>query len=386
MAFVSLRMVRKWRLTLMLVIACLLTFQVLGCTTTSDFRITTTAPTNIHYVAKTGSDSNDGSIGSPWLTINHAVNSISGGDTLYIRGGVYNEYVHIKNLDGTSGQCTIISGYPGETATIDGTGVNPYNNTVLVDDCTYLVIENLEIRNCASAGIEIAPRSTAHYITMQNLNIHDTQDSAIAAGNIIYSSTKVTHITIDNVYAHHILLAAIADEGLSLIGVQYFEIKNCTICDTNGHDNIDAKVGCTHGSIHNNICYNGDSTVGGGIYVDGGYTAPGGGGNTTDIDIYSNICHDIRSGIMLAVETGDAQLQNIHIYNNIIYNCRQAFEVDYYSGSVISFTFINNTLYHNGDTSYGNQEIVIAPPYTALSLASSGTISSSTMVRQTPAP
>lgn len=48
------------------------------------------ASATTYYVATTGNDSTgDGSSGSPWLTINKGVTSISGGDTLIIKDGTY---------------------------------------------------------------------------------------------------------------------------------------------------------------------------------------------------------------------------------------------------------------------------------------------------------
>lgn len=37
-----------------------------------------------YYVASTGSDSNDGSVGSPWLTIQYAISQVSNGSTIYV--------------------------------------------------------------------------------------------------------------------------------------------------------------------------------------------------------------------------------------------------------------------------------------------------------------
>ena len=47
-----------------------------------------------------GSDDNDGSEQHPWRTIQHAVNQLTPGDTLYARGGVYHEHVEVS-LQGT---------------------------------------------------------------------------------------------------------------------------------------------------------------------------------------------------------------------------------------------------------------------------------------------
>ena len=51
------------------------------------------SPSSGRYVATTGSDANAGTINSPFLTIQHAVNQLQPGETLNIRGGSYHEEV-----------------------------------------------------------------------------------------------------------------------------------------------------------------------------------------------------------------------------------------------------------------------------------------------------
>ena len=79
---------------------------------------------NTFYVAPSssgGSDSNNGSIGSPFETIQYGVNQLSsGGDKLYIRAGTYRETITINKI-GTSGNPIIIEAYGNEEVTIDGT-------------------------------------------------------------------------------------------------------------------------------------------------------------------------------------------------------------------------------------------------------------------------
>lgn len=48
-----------------------------------------------YYVATTGNDLNDGSQGSPWLTISHATTNSTAGDTIRVQAGTYNEVVPI---------------------------------------------------------------------------------------------------------------------------------------------------------------------------------------------------------------------------------------------------------------------------------------------------
>ena len=56
-----------------------------------------------YYVAKTGSDSNPGTVGSPWLTIGHAVPIAAAGDTVNVGDGTYTESNLNFNKSGTAG-------------------------------------------------------------------------------------------------------------------------------------------------------------------------------------------------------------------------------------------------------------------------------------------
>lgn len=65
------------------------------------FSVTANAAT--YYVnGATGSNSNDGSSGSPWLTIQHAANTAVAGDTVNVLAGTYYETISFPN-SGTSG-------------------------------------------------------------------------------------------------------------------------------------------------------------------------------------------------------------------------------------------------------------------------------------------
>ena len=50
-----------------------------------------------YYVSKSGSNSNAGNFGAPFLTISHAVSVVNPGDQIYIREGVYHENIVFNN-------------------------------------------------------------------------------------------------------------------------------------------------------------------------------------------------------------------------------------------------------------------------------------------------
>jgi hypothetical protein len=83
------------------------------------------AAATTYYVAPApaGNDSNDG-INQPWRTIKKAADTVSPGDTVYIRGGTYIERLTFTR-GGTPTSKVVIRGYPGETAVIDGNNTLP---------------------------------------------------------------------------------------------------------------------------------------------------------------------------------------------------------------------------------------------------------------------
>jgi hypothetical protein len=73
-----------------------------------------------YYVATTGNDlTGTGAINNPWRTIGKGLHAMSRGDTLYIRGGIYEEdnIVNRQIKNGLSNdRRTVIASYPGERA------------------------------------------------------------------------------------------------------------------------------------------------------------------------------------------------------------------------------------------------------------------------------
>lgn len=130
------------------------------------------------YVSPTGNDSTgDGSIGTPWLTVAHATAAMSGGDTLYLRGGTYVEtnWVNQKNnwKSGTPATPTQIRSYPGEVARLSqsqasATFVLEVGNTATNILFADMVLDNTNA-NLATAGTSVIKFTDAsQYLTLSN--------------------------------------------------------------------------------------------------------------------------------------------------------------------------------------------------------------------------
>lgn len=69
--------------------------------------------------ANRGSDAAEGTEGSPWRTLHHALRQLDPGDTLYLREGIYYEHLSLTRSGNKDAPITIRS-YPGELAILDG--------------------------------------------------------------------------------------------------------------------------------------------------------------------------------------------------------------------------------------------------------------------------
>jgi parallel beta-helix repeat protein len=152
------------------------------------------------YVSPTGSDANNGrSSATPFRTIGKAASVAVAGDTVYVRGGTYNEYVAFYN-SGTSTRPITFAAAPGEHVVINGSGrapnpSNPYNNAPLVRVAgSYVTVRDFEIQNAATYGVYV----TGHNVTLDALNVHNTYEGGIMLYNT--SSCIVQNSVVHDAY------------------------------------------------------------------------------------------------------------------------------------------------------------------------------------------
>ena len=130
-----------------------------------------------YYVAKTGSDSNPGTLAQPWLTIQKAANTVAAGDTVIVTAGIYAERVMVSS-SGASGSPIVFQAQGvvevgGFVLTGDYLQVKAF--TVRVFTCTntnyginvsgdYFVVEDNRVIEMVDGGLRTAPASSGGVI------------------------------------------------------------------------------------------------------------------------------------------------------------------------------------------------------------------------------
>ena len=343
------------------------------------------APTT-YYVATTGSDGNPGTLAEPWGTIQHAADNMSAGDTVLVRGGIYEEAVTI-NVSGSAVDGDVIfRSYAGETAVLDGSNLTVPNSDsalFLIDSQRYVTIDGFELRNYRSSNSNRVPMGiyvagTADHITLQNNTVHAIETTAGASGNAhgiaVYgteSTSTITGIVIRNNELFDLKLGN--SEAMVLNGnVSDFLIEGNVVHD---NDNIgidligfegtasntavdQARDGVVRGNLVHNIdtitnpAYGGEQSAAG-IYVDGG----------TRIIIEQNQVYQSNFGIEIASEHSGRATSEIIVRNNLLYHNHSAGLAmggyDTNRGSTEDCFILNNTFFENDSNHTGSGELYV---------------------------
>ena len=206
-----------------------------------------------YYVSTTGNDSNPGTLAQPWLTIQHAANTVTAGATVNVMGGVYNAYVSFPNSGTASAPITfqsypVLNGTTVQPAVIDGTGLTVSGTQCLITISgarSYITVSGFEIRNLGSSrGLPCGILVTGSGTGVQILNnlVHNINMSATGnGGGILVYGTSTTPITQLVVSGNELYdLQTGTTESLTVAGnVTHFQITNNLIHD---NDNIGIDV------------------------------------------------------------------------------------------------------------------------------------------------
>src|SRR5262249_26670693 len=181
-----------------------------------------------YYVAKTGSNSSTcaaaQNISTPKATIGGGISCMSSGDTLFVRGGVYNETLYSGSPSGvppsgTAGAYTRFAAYNGETVvlrpTVSAAGqvVDFFNSEHHIEfdgisfDATFV-----------TGGIKIEEylgMTQSHHIRIKNFDLYGYSGLAILlTGNqpTLIGGNEILHGTIRN--SQHTISGPLPGEGM----------------------------------------------------------------------------------------------------------------------------------------------------------------------------
>ncbi len=307
------------------------------------------AQTN-YYVSTEGNDNNSGlSVAEAWQSIQKAADVLQAGDTVFIKAGIYYEYIIPAN-SGNAGNYITYTACPGDEVIIDGTnstGPGKYLNysdrgIFDIKDKKYINVIGLVIRNSGNGG-GIMCRYGSSCINIQNNHIYNCGATGIGAGYSRYSHPMAANITAKGNRIEKCALAG--REALSFRSVKNFEISNNVVRDIPSREGIDVKSGCSDGIICNNYVVNTGAV---GIYIDAGYPDKLY-ESSHNIHVYENICDKCVSPIAVASE-GKCLGEDIWIYNNIVTNSAygNGITVANYgkSGPLRNIHIVNNTIYN----------------------------------------
>ncbi|MFZ2287109.1 MAG: right-handed parallel beta-helix repeat-containing protein [Bacteroidales bacterium] len=143
-----------------------------------------------YYVSATGSDSNSGTIASPFLTIAKAVTMVQPGETIYVRGGTYNLTATITlGKSGTANSRISLISYPGEKPVLDFSAqALGGNNRGMVITGSYWLIRGLNITGAGDNGMLI---SGGNNNTVELCSFYRNRDSGLQLDNGASDNTVI---------------------------------------------------------------------------------------------------------------------------------------------------------------------------------------------------
>ncbi len=337
---------------------------------------------NSYYVSNAGNDTSDGSLATPWKTIQHGFWEMQGGDTLNIMGGTYPEKLYFE-VSGTSNNWSVVRAYQNQNVIIDGssfTGDPNDGDSALfyAGTVSYFRVEGIHFTNnySTSGSGGFAIQGNGDYIDLINCKFSNIAISS----DPNYPVTNETNHPVINIWADsptdsmtHILVHGneIYDcrpgysECLSIGGnVTDFVFTNNHIhhntniaIDAGGNYFTSPTASLDHarrGLIKNNHCHHNPSaySTSAGIYVDGGW----------DIIIENNNLHHNDYGIEIGCEEAGTT-KNVIARNNLIYfNKSSGISLGGYDvttgGTVLNSKVLNNTFYHNDTKEEWNGEVL----------------------------
>jgi parallel beta-helix repeat protein len=263
----------------------------------------------VYYMAKTGKNTNAGTLDAPFATIDRFWEKCVPGDTLLIRGGIYLEHSTYIWKSGSAGLPVTIKNYPGEVPVFDGNSIAKPSTAPTI----FMYSDDGSWNKNKVSYFE--------YVTIEGLIIRNYRQSAFNLG-CNYTQTdrtqRISHLTIRNCVVDNI-----GQNGISVSMANHVLVENCMVSRT-GYGMYSWSSGINYYNMtgRENIVRNCVSFHH--IDVSPNHTD----GNGFILDIYPPELFDIGSGVILEnnlfFENGGAgvaitRTDNVYMTNNTLY-------------------------------------------------------------------
>jgi hypothetical protein len=319
-----------------------------------------------YFVSTTGNDANTCTITLPCKTIQHAIDIMKGGDTIYVRGGTYNEAPRFYYKTNTTGLYMTLTNYPEEIVILDGTGLVMmpvdwnYSGVVSIKKTDYVHISGLHVQNSQANGIDVS--YSDHAIIDHNFTYNTVKSgiSSWVATNVVIDSNDIERacnpdIAISPYY--------VSEENLTVSASVNVEVMNNLVHKaTNigngwaGGEGINIKDASREVRVHNNTVHL-DERPDGKPSNRLAFGLDAWNGEAYNVYYYNNIAYNNAYGFIVESEAGGIA-RDIFVYNNLAYNNNAAgFALPNWEQKTATkknIQFTNNTSYHNGYGFWGN--------------------------------
>lgn len=273
-----------------------------------------------YYVAPWGDDSNSGSKGSPWATINKAANTLVSGDVVYIRGGYYKLTSRIEPKNsGTANAWITYTAYQDEIPVVDAQSktVSQDKSAFAINKKNYIRVIGLHIKRSYGQGIEV---NQSDHIELYFNHIDSTYQCGIGVWGNKGANDPCEFIkVIGNKITYPNIIAMLSPgeeaprwpphEGITFGRCNDYECAYNEL-SFGEKEGIDSKGPCFRGKIHNNYIHDLPRVA---IYVDA-WSA-----NSKGFEIYENFIERCSKGISIASEDG-REVHQVDIHHNVMFN------------------------------------------------------------------
>ncbi|MGV8083352.1 MAG: DUF1565 domain-containing protein [Coriobacteriia bacterium] len=189
-----------------------------------------------YYVSPSGSDTNAGTLASPWRTVQKAANTAKAGDTVYVRAGTYSERVTVSG-SGTASAPILLRGYEGE---------RPLVTQGFALTGSYITVQQFEITpgyQGGSNGTRAALYVGGSYNTADNIYIHDLAQTSRQTAVLVFGSHgTVSNSRVINYCTYNASATGASVENYGRLINTYFEAESQIRCVEVG-DNASV-IGC----------------------------------------------------------------------------------------------------------------------------------------------